>query len=400
MKRVEFVNVSKRYVLGERHTTARASLAAASRSLMRREPVQPEEIWSLRDVSFDVSDGEALGLIGRNGAGKSTALKILSRISTPTKGSARTRGRVATLLEVGTGFQPELTGRENIFLNGTVLGMRRREVAERFDEIVDFSGVERFLDTPVKRYSSGMYLRLAFSVAAHLDPDILLVDEILAVGDAEFQRKCISRITESVQSDRSLVFVSHDLDTLERLCSRVIWLEAGGVRDDGDPHDVIQSYLAASLGQADGPSAVGWTEGPLTVKQVTVAGEDHQPTDALPRDREFSIRVEFRLDEEIPGFDLAIVVSSAAGVVILDQTLQDATRDRLPVGEHVATLTVPPILNVGQFKVGIWCGTSTEDLIEVSRAASFSLYGLDHDRPDRAVVVDLPMTVSTPSRSR
>jgi ABC-2 type transport system ATP-binding protein/lipopolysaccharide transport system ATP-binding protein len=397
MKRVEFANVSKRYVLGERHTTARASLAAASRSLMRREPVEREEIWSLRDVSFDVSDGEALGLIGRNGAGKSTALKILSRISTPTKGSARTRGRVATLLEVGTGFHPELTGRENIFLNATVLGMRRREVADRFDEIVDFSGVERFLDTPVKRYSSGMYLRLAFSVAAHLDPDILLVDEILAVGDAEFQRKCISRITESVQSDRSLVFVSHDLETLERLCSRVIWLEAGGVRDDGDPHDVIQRYLEASLGQVEGTSEVGWTEGPLTISKVTVAGADHQPADALPRDREFFIRVHFRLDEEIPGFDLAIVVSSAAGVVILDQTLQDATRERLPAGEHVVTLTVPPMLNVGQFRVGVWCGTGDDDLIQLDRVAAFSLFGHVYDRPDRAVVVDLPMTLSSPS---
>src|SRR5919107_1942147 len=196
MDRVEFDGVSKRYILGE-HRNAREALTAATRRLVRREREQQQVVWSLRDVSFSVRDGEALGIVGRNGAGKSTILKILAGITSPTSGVSRTRGRVASLLEVGTGFHLELTGRENVFLNGSILGMSRRDIAARFDSIVDFAGVERFIDTPVKRYSSGMYLRLAFAVAAHVEPDVLVVDEILAVGDAEFQRKCLGRMGEA-----------------------------------------------------------------------------------------------------------------------------------------------------------------------------------------------------------
>jgi ABC-type polysaccharide/polyol phosphate transport system ATPase subunit len=193
---VQVEHVSKKYLLGER-LNARESLNAAAARVFRRRQRVGGELWSLRDVSFTLRDGESLGIVGRNGAGKSTILKILAGITAPTIGEARTRGRVAALLEVGTGFHPELTGRENIFLNGAILGMSRQDIKRRFEQIVDFSGVERFLDTPVKRYSSGMYLRLAFAVAAHLEPDVLVVDEILAVGDAEFQRKCIGRMEEA-----------------------------------------------------------------------------------------------------------------------------------------------------------------------------------------------------------
>src|SRR5215471_17447353 len=204
-----------------------------------------EEFWALKDVSFEVKEGEVIGIIGRNGAGKSTLLKILSRITEPTEGRARLRGRVGSLLEVGTGFHPELTGRENIFLNGAILGMKRAEITRRFDEMVAFAGVERFIDTPVKRYSSGMYLRLAFAVAAHLEPEILLVDEVLAVGDAAFQKKCLGRMSEVAREGRTVLFVSHNLPSIEKLCQRVIVVDGGQMVMQGDPVACIASYLGS-----------------------------------------------------------------------------------------------------------------------------------------------------------
>lgn len=217
---------------------------------VKGEPVRDDQsrdhLWALQDVSLEIPEGEVLGLVGRNGAGKSTLLKIMSRISLPTSGRVRGRGRVASLLEVGTGFHEELTGRENIFLNGNILGMKKREITARFDEIVAFSGVERFIDTPIKRYSSGMYVRLAFAVAAHLDPAILLVDEVLAVGDAEFQRKCLGKMKEaSSQQGKTVIFVSHNMQAINNLCSRAVWLEKGKVVSSGEPQRVTSNYLAA-----------------------------------------------------------------------------------------------------------------------------------------------------------
>jgi lipopolysaccharide transport system ATP-binding protein len=203
--------------------------------------------WALRNVSFDVAEGEVVGIIGRNGAGKSTLLKILSRITSPTEGHVQVRGRVGSLLEVGTGFHPELTGRENTFLSGAVIGMRRSEVVRQLDQIVDFAGIEKFLDTPIKRYSSGMFLRLAFSVAAHLEADVLLVDEVLAVGDAEFQKKCLGRMAEIGATGRTVLFVSHSMPSLLRLCPRIILLDRGGVVADGEAHQVVRTYLDTGL---------------------------------------------------------------------------------------------------------------------------------------------------------
>jgi lipopolysaccharide transport system ATP-binding protein len=203
-----------------------------------------EDFWALKDVSFEVQPGEVVGIIGRNGAGKSTLLKILSRITKPTSGRVRLNGRVGSLLEVGTGFHPELTGRENIYLNGSILGMRREEIERKFDEIVDFSGVEKFLDTPVKRYSSGMYVRLAFAVAAYLEPEILVVDEVLAVGDAAYQRRCIDRMSQLAISGRTILFVSHNMDLIPRLCQRAILLNSGMVRSSGPAELVTSAYLA------------------------------------------------------------------------------------------------------------------------------------------------------------
>ena len=207
-------------------------------------------LWALRNVTFDVKQGEVLGIIGKNGAGKSTLLKIISRISLPTAGTVKGKGRVASLLEVGTGFHDELTGRENIFLNGQILGMKKKEVAEKFDEIVNFSGIEKFLDTPIKRYSSGMYVRLAFAVAAHLDPEILIVDEVLAVGDAEFQRKCMGKMKDSAAKEgKTILFVSHNMQAVRNLCHRAIFLEAGKIVDEGKPENVIANYLNKETSQ-------------------------------------------------------------------------------------------------------------------------------------------------------
>ena len=210
---------------------------------MKRKSV--EDFWALKDVSFEVKQGEVIGIIGRNGAGKSTLLKILSRITEPTEGRVHIRGRVASLLEVGTGFHPELTGRENIFLNGAILGMHRAEIKRKFDEIVDFSGVEKFLDTPVKRYSSGMYVRLAFAVAAHLEPEILIVDEVLAVGDAEFQKKCLGKMESvSTKEGRTVLFVSHNMDAVSRLCASVIILNKGCKEFEGETAQAVPKYLS------------------------------------------------------------------------------------------------------------------------------------------------------------
>ena len=255
--------LSKRYWLGhrrkaDRNDLLRDAIVSQVRSVMRntadlfsgRQIVQGdmlEEYWALRDVGFDVAAGEVLGLIGRNGAGKSTLLKILSRITEPDSGKAILKGRVASLLEVGTGFHPELSGRENIFLNGAILGMSRAEIRARFDEIVSFAGIERFLDTPVKRYSSGMYVRLAFSIAAHLEPEILIVDEVLAVGDAEFQKKCLGKMQSVATKDnRTVLFVSHNMQAVQSLCDRVLLLEEGRVVRQGPARQVVTSYLTAS----------------------------------------------------------------------------------------------------------------------------------------------------------
>src|SRR3972149_4465824 len=234
-------NLGKQYKIGaqiDRYRTLRDSIVAAARwptRLLRGERTPADNyIWALNEVSFEVRKGEVLGVIGRNGAGKSTLLKILSRVTEPSRGFASIHGRVGSLLEAGTGFPPELAGRENIALNGAILGMRRAEIERKFDEIVEFSGVEKFIDTPVKRYSSGMYLRLAFAVAAHLEPEILVVDEVLAVGDAEFQRKCLGKMSNAAQEGRTVLFVSHNMSAITSLCGRALWLEGGSLNAFAD----------------------------------------------------------------------------------------------------------------------------------------------------------------------
>jgi lipopolysaccharide transport system ATP-binding protein len=241
MQVIKVENLSKLYFLGgAKHNSLRDAIMSFVKNPRRDKK---NELWALNDVSFDVKDGETLGIIGRNGAGKSTLLKILSRITKPTRGTAEIRGRVGSLLEVGTGFHQELSGRDNIFLNGAILGMKRAEIEAKFDEIVAFSEIEKFIDTPVKHYSSGMYMRLAFSVAAHLEPEILIVDEVLAVGDVSFQKKCLRKMREVGQTGRTVLFVSHDMQSIARLCSRAIWMKDGAIATDGAATDVISDYL-------------------------------------------------------------------------------------------------------------------------------------------------------------
>lgn len=247
--------VSKRYTIGrkESYGSLRDEVMDALSSPFRRifggaERSPDPSVWALKDVSFDVFEGDVLGIIGRNGAGKSTLLKILSRITEPTEGRIEMRGRIASLLEVGTGFHPELTGRENIFMNGALLGMSSREIKAKFDEIVAFSEIEKFLDTPVKRYSSGMYVRLAFAVAAHLEPEILIIDEVLAVGDTAFQKKCLGKMGEVAKGGRTVLFVSHNMTAVKSLCNKCIWMEQGTVKDNGETSRVIDSYFGKATG--------------------------------------------------------------------------------------------------------------------------------------------------------
>ncbi|MEQ1628701.1 MAG: ABC transporter ATP-binding protein, partial [Nitrospira sp.] len=227
------------------------------RSSLSTKRLVKEELWPVKDVSFEIRAGEVVGIIGRNGAGKSTLLKVLSRITEPTSGRAEIFGRVGTLLEVGTGFHPELTGRENIYLSGIILGMKKTEIDQKFDEIVEFAGIAKFIDTPVKRYSSGMYVRLAFAVGAHLEPEILIVDEVLAVGDSQFQKKCLDKMKDIGAHGRTVLFVSHNMQAVMRLCDRVIMLDKGRVLHDGPAHEVVKTYLNAGFGASP---AREWTD--------------------------------------------------------------------------------------------------------------------------------------------
>jgi ABC-type polysaccharide/polyol phosphate transport system ATPase subunit len=393
---IEVAGLGKRYYLGEDRPgrSLRESIAGRVGSLGRGRSASRDEIWSLRDVDLTVAEGEAIGVIGRNGAGKSTLLKILSRITEPTTGVSRTRGRVTSLLEVGTGFHPELTGRENVFLNGAILGMARRQVAARFDQIVSFAGVERFIDTPVKRYSSGMYLRLAFAVAAHLDADIMVVDEVLAVGDAEFQARCLGRMELAGREGRTVVFVSHNLDAIARLCERSVWLDGGRLILDGPSGVVVEAYLSS---QAERTSKEGFAAdgaGRLVVHAVEVLDETGSPVSVTQRDRTLTIEVRFSVIKAIPGFDLAAYVLNVRGVEVLNEAWSDTMAGRSgEPGEYVARLEIPPVLNTGEYVVGVWFGSTYETLLQEIAAKRFRLEGDVRDRPKRSVVLELPWDV-------
>jgi ABC-type polysaccharide/polyol phosphate transport system ATPase subunit len=357
---IQVNSVSKRYRLGSGpYLTLRETLAGL---VSRDGGGARREVWALEDVSFDVDEGEVLGVIGLNGAGKSTLLKILSRITTPTAGVSRTRGRVGALLEVGTGFHPELSGRENIFLNGAILGMTRAEIRRQFAEIVDFAGVEQFLDTPLKRYSSGMYLRLAFAVAAHVDPDIVIVDEVLAVGDIEFRERCMGRMSEFGREGRTVIFVSHDLGAVARICSRTVWLDHGRVRGDGATDDVIDRYIKTFTptgGRAEFPHEPGKR---VQLLSMAVTDREGRAVDATRRDEEFTLSARFIVRQRGPSLDMAFVLQNRQGVRLLDEDWSVDTGDALIADvvprEYEARLTVPPVLPAGEYIVVFWLGSA------------------------------------------
>jgi lipopolysaccharide transport system ATP-binding protein len=353
-------SLSKLYQIGklEKYQTLRDTLTDAFVAPFRRAgkllrgqatgaAELDETIWALKDISFEIECGEVVGIIGRNGAGKSTLLKILSRITEPTEGYADIYGRVGSLLEVGTGFHPELTGRENIYLNGAILGMKRGEIERKFDEIVAFAEVERFIDTPVKHYSSGMYLRLAFAVAAHLEPEILLVDEVLAVGDARFQKKCLNKMQDVGQQGRTVLFVSHSMPAITRLCERVILLDEGRVLEDGPSHQVVRTYLNTGLGMTsvrewqDPARAPGGEVARL--RAVRVRTEDGQITDAVDIRRPVGIEMEYDVLKSgyvlLPHYNLF----NEQGVHVFKTLDQDPVwrgRPR-PEGHYVSTAWIP-----------------------------------------------------------
>ena len=304
-------------------------------------------IWALRDISFQVKRGEVVGIIGRNGVGKSTLLRILSRITNPTSGHAEIRGGVSSLLEVGTGFHQELTGRENVYLNGTILGMKKKEVDQKFDEIVEFSGVEKFIDTPVKRYSSGMKVRLAFSVAAHLEPEVLIIDEVLAVGDADFQNKCLNKMQDIGQQGRTVLFVSHNMPAVTRLCERTILLHDGRVIEDGPSPQVVSAYLHSDLGTTaarEWPDAEKAPAGPVArLRAVRVRTEDGRITDTVDIRRQLSVEMEYEVLKSgqvlLPHFGLRNEQGTSVFVTVdLDPTWRQHPR---PKGRYVSTVWIP-----------------------------------------------------------
>jgi lipopolysaccharide transport system ATP-binding protein len=371
---IEAEQIAKRYRIGKRsggqYETLRERITRAVTGpldrLGRRLRGQQEtsastddSVWALRDVSFSVRSGERVGIIGRNGAGKSTLLKVLSRITEPTTGSAEVRGRVSCLLEVGTGFHPELTGRENIFLNGAILGMRRQEIRRKLDEIIAFAEVDRFIDTPVKHYSSGMQLRLAFAVAAHLEPEILLIDEVLAVGDAAFQRKCLNKMEGVGAGGRIVLFVSHNMPAITRLCERTILLDGGRVSHDGPSHEVVSTYLHSGLGTT---AAREWTDprqapGSEVVRlcAVRIRAEDGRITDAVDIRQPVGVEIEFEVLK--PGYALwpHYTTDNEQGVRVFSSLDQDPAwrRRPRPVGRYVSTGWIPGnLLSEGTMIIG------------------------------------------------
>jgi lipopolysaccharide transport system ATP-binding protein len=387
-------NVGKKYRLGALHghrtyktiRDAITGLFSAESGSEETRTREPQTIWALRDLSFEVQRGDVVGVIGRNGAGKSTLLKLLSRITEPTEGTIEMHGRVGSLLEVGTGFHPELSGRENIFLNGAILGMSGAEIRRNFDQIVAFAEVEKFIDTPVKHYSSGMYLRLGFSVAAHLQPDILLVDEVLAVGDAEFQKKCMGKIDEVSSQGRTVLFVSHNMATIARLCSTVLYLDRGRLLESGPTQEVISRYLAAS-NRLEGELRWEMESAPgdeyLKIVSVSILGEHQRATSVVSQDQSVAVSIDYRVLKSMMNANVGFILRSSDGATVF--TSYDADnpewtgKGRNP-GLYRSTCTIPRhLLNEGSYYVTLEAGIPhqrrcalAEDVVRIDVRSSLS----------------------------
>jgi lipopolysaccharide transport system ATP-binding protein len=388
---IEAEGLGKRYVITHRSKASYRSLrdelaGGAHRAWLKLTGSSPsethEEFWALRNVNLRLKEGERLGIVGRNGAGKSTLLKILSRITDPTEGRVTLRGRAASLLEVGTGFHPELTGRENVYLNGAILGMSREEIRRKFDEIVAFAEVERFLDTPVKRYSSGMYVRLAFAVAAHLEPEILIVDEVLAVGDMQFQRKCLGRMEEAAKSGRTILFVSHNMGAITALCDRCIVLDQGQITYDGSPAEGVLRYL--SVGGGASASSFDWSRngrvvGDDNARLLGGTVRDDEGNPIFEGDLEQAVRIEMTYELlqasgaiPVPNFHVMRPDGTCAFIA------SPSGLQSLPAGRYTAECRIPPdFLNDGIYVVGLALTSFSESGFNVNffeqGALSFSM---------------------------
>jgi ABC-type polysaccharide/polyol phosphate transport system ATPase subunit len=328
---IQFRNVSKKYFLGSR----RAYLSYLTPDFLHRKrdengPDDSDELWALKDVSFDVYNGEVLGLIGPNGAGKTTALSLLAGITEPTSGHMSIRGRIGALIKLGAGFHPELTGRENVYLNGSILGLRRAEIDKLYDKIVQFSELDRFMDTPVKRYSSGMYVRLGFAVAVHIDPEILLVDEVLSVGDVSFQTRCFNRIGELSEKGTTIVFVSHNMHHINSFCDRVIYLRSGEIRSEGKPDEVIAAYTADFMKQGDDALISDGSDfsqtngtGRVTITGIEFLDKDQQTVKEISSGDPLTVRVRYQCNEEVENPLLDLVIRDAARGNMFQATNRD-----------------------------------------------------------------------------
>ena len=384
---IKVENLGKLYQLGQyvNVQALRASLTNVLYAPFRRsrstaadsktQNTDSEHIWALKDISFEVKRGEVMGVIGRNGAGKTTLLRVLTRITDPTEGYAEIHGRVSSLLEVGTGFHQELSGRENVYMNGAILGMRKREIDGKFDEIVEFSGVEKFIDTPVKRYSSGMRVRLAFAVAAHLEPDVLLVDEVLAVGDIAFQQKCLGKMDEMGRGGRTILFVSHDMGRIGKLCQIGLLLEEGKVAFSGDVDEAITRYLQETT-HVNQPELFFPSDKTkiMCIRAIRVLDHEGNPTTVLDGTQPFRVEITYEVNQRIVGAQVLAVFTGADGIVRIWNTrdvlaVPGEIFDRKP-GLYASTVEFPGgILNSGPYRVGISLvkrGTPTFDSGETS----------------------------------
>ena len=416
-------NLGKRYRIGQivGYKTLRESLTNAAVAPFRRlrsirhepspashhepratshepSPVShhPDTIWALKDVSFDVERGQAVGIIGRNGAGKSTLLKVLTRITAPTEGVAEIRGRVGSLLEVGTGFHQELSGRENIYLNGAVLGMKRKVIERRYDEIVDFAGdaVVNFIDTPLKRYSSGMQVRLAFSVAAHLEPEILLVDEVLAVGDAEFQKRCLGKMGEVARGGRTVLFVSHNMGSIQSLCERAIWLDGGRVRLMGSASEVVTQYLSAV---AEG-TLRGQSDGPVQVTQVVLRNSAGQPTTTFSPGDDIDVLVRYVAKQRYERPIIWISVAGLWGGIFSANMFMDGQRPEYIEGEGFigCRFKAVPLVPQSYTLVMAFRAADRSALFQPQPVAAFHVVGALSDFGLMGEVADTMAQVSDP----
>jgi lipopolysaccharide transport system ATP-binding protein len=395
---IKVENLAKEYVIGAcdmGQVSFREMLTSSVLAPLRRfrklsgNVAEEERFWAVKDVSFEVQPGEVVGVIGGNGAGKSTLLKILSRITDPTEGCVAIRGRAASLLEVGTGFHPELTGRENVFLNGAILGMSRKEVETKLEEIVDFSGIDKFLDTPVKRYSSGMQVRLAFAVAAHLEPEILIVDEVLAVGDAEFQRKCLGKMGDVARGGRTVLFVSHNMGAVRSLCSRCLVMTGGRLVFDGDPSDAVANYLSDGNAGLIGRSEWIWSEkeapgkAGINLKRVKLIGS--KSTGATFRsDESVTVTIEYDQSQYLRRIDIILSLLTINGEIVFVTGDGECRRgDSFPPGHYMTSCTIPAdLLNTTEYVIRLSAWGDNQQLLPFTDLKTLIIEGGDNAGPE------------------